>query len=65
MSRQKRSAIDLSLKPPKAVIAAVDCGSADDTEQSLDELVMLLENIGVPVAARIVQKRRIPDRPIS
>lgn len=61
MSRQKRSAIDLSLKPPKAVIAAVDCGSADDTEQSLDELVMLLENIGVPVAARIVQKRRIPD----
>lgn len=35
MSRQKRTSIDLSLKPPKAVIAAVDCGSADDTEQSL------------------------------
>ena len=61
MSRQKRTSIDLSLKPPKAVIAAVDCGSADDTEQSLDELVMLLENIGVPVAARVVQKRKIPD----
>ena len=59
MSRQKRTSIDLSLKPPKAVIAAVDCGSADDTEQSLDELVMLLENIGVPVAARVVQKRNI------
>ncbi|MCF0247069.1 MAG: GTPase HflX, partial [Synergistes sp.] len=61
MSRQRRTSIDLSMKPPKAVIAAVDTGSADETEESLDELVLLLNNIGVPVAARVIQKRRAPD----
>lgn len=61
MSRQKRTAIDLSAKPPKAVIAAVDNGRSDDCEVSLDELVMLLDNISVPVAARIIQKRPMPD----
>lgn len=61
MSRQKRQpAADLSLKQKKAVIAAVSCGE-DDAAVSLDELVMLLGNINVPVEARVVQKRRAPD----
>lgn len=60
MSRQKRQAADLSLKQKKAVIAAVSCGE-DDAALSLDELVMLLGNINVPVEARVVQKRRAPD----
>ncbi|MEG1603032.1 MAG: GTPase HflX [Cloacibacillus sp.] len=61
MSRQRRPLKDLSTRPPKAVIAAVDCGRQDDVTESLDELVMLLENISVPTAARIVQRRQTPD----
>ncbi|MCE5201655.1 MAG: GTPase HflX [Synergistaceae bacterium] len=60
MSRQKRS-IDLSTRPYKAIIAAVDRKNSDDTEVSLDELVMLLENLGIPTAARAVQHRDMPD----
>lgn len=61
MSRQRRRAIDLAPKPPKAIIAAVETGSKDDTQVSLDELVMLLENLDIPVAVRVVQKREMPD----
>ena len=62
MSRQKRAPlIDLSMKSKKAVIAALSCGDADDVSLSLDELVMLLKNVEVPVAARVVQKRKAPD----
>lgn len=59
MSRQKRNTIDLSSKPPLAVVAALDDGG--ETEASLDELILLLKNIDVPVAARVLQKRRMPD----
>lgn len=60
MSRQKRS-IDLSIKPKKAVAASVDTGNYDDTEVSLDELVMLLENLRIPTVARVTQRRDMPD----
>lgn len=60
MSSRRRAPKDLSIKSKKAITAAVDCG-AEDTEISLDELTMLLDNIGVPVAARVVQKRKAPD----
>lgn len=59
MSRQRRTARDLRPKEPKAIIAAL--GDGDDTQSSLDELVLLLKNVNVPVAARVVQKRRAPD----
>lgn len=61
MSRQKNKAVDLALKPKKAIVAAVDCGSRDDTEDSLDELVLLLGNLDIPTVARLVQKRQSPD----
>lgn len=60
MSRQKRS-IDLSIKPKKAIVCGVDINNADDTEVSLDELVMLLENLSIPTMARVIQKRNTPD----
>ena len=59
MSRQRRTARDLRPKEPKAIIAAL--GDGDDTQSSLDELVLLLKNVNVPVAARVIQKRRAPD----
>lgn len=59
MSRQRRPHVDLSQKPPKAVIAALEEGDA--TQLSLDELVLLLENIGVATEARATQRRRSPD----
>ena len=55
MSRQRRTARDLRPKEPKAIIAAL--GDGDDTQSSLDELVLLLKNVNVPVAARVIQKR--------
>lgn len=61
MSRQRHKALDLSIKPEKAVIAALDDGRRDDAEDSLDELVLLLENLNIPTAARVVQKRASPD----
>lgn len=61
MSRQKRSSIDLSIKPKKAIVCGVDINSQDDTEVSLDELVMLLENLDIPTVARVIQKRTTPD----
>ncbi len=60
MSRQKRT-IDLSIKPKKAIISAADLNNGADTETSLDELVMLLENLNIPTLARVVQHRNIPD----
>ena len=60
MSRQKR-AIDLSIKAKKAVIAALELEGDADTEVSLDELVMLLENLGIPTVARVVQHKETPD----
>lgn len=33
----------------------------DDTELALDELVLLLSNLSIPVVGRILQKRRAPD----
>ncbi len=61
MSRQKRSSIDLSIRPRKAIVCGVDINSSDDTEVSLDELVMLLENLDIPTLARVTQKRSAPD----
>ncbi len=58
MSRQRRAARDLRPKAPKAVTAAIGNGEEKD---SLDELALLLKNLGVPVAARVIQKRRAPD----
>lgn len=60
MSRQKR-AIDLSIKPKKAIVCGVEFDAADDTEVSLDELVMLLANLNIPTLARVTQKRNTPD----
>ena len=60
MSRQQRT-IDLSIKPKKAIIAALELSGIDDTEVSLDELVMLLENLNIPVTARVTQHRNMPD----
>ena len=61
MSRQKRSSIDLSIRPKKAIVCGVEISSSDDTEVSLDELVMLLENLDIPTVARVTQKRSAPD----
>lgn len=61
MSRQRVKATDLSVKPKKAIIAAIENGKRDDVEDSLDELVLLLENLAIPTAARVVQKRANPD----
>lgn len=61
MSRQRTKAADISAKPEKAIIAALENGARDDVEDSLDELVLLLENLKIPTAARIVQKRAAPD----
>ena len=60
MSRQIRT-IDLSIKPKKAIVAGVVRAGSDDTELSLDELVMLLENLRIPTVARVVQNRVVPD----
>lgn len=40
------------------MIAAIDDG---DAELSLDELKLLLANLGIPVLGRVLQKRRSPD----
>lgn len=61
MSRQRAKAVDLSVKPKKAMIAAIECDARDDVEDSLDELVLLLENLEIPTVARVVQKRSVPD----
>lgn len=60
MSRQKKT-IDLSIKPKKAIIAGLENQNAGDAGQSLDELAMLLGNLNIPVTARVVQRRDIPD----
>ncbi|WP_294194951.1 hypothetical protein [uncultured Cloacibacillus sp.] len=61
MSRQRRTARDLRPKEPKAIIAAL--GDGDDTQSSLDELVLLLKNVNVPVAARVIKKPPAPPPP--
>ncbi len=61
MSSQKRSSIDLSIRPKKAIVCGVEISRSDDTEVSLDELVMLLENLDIPTVARVTQKRSAPD----
>lgn len=61
MSRQKTKALDLSIKPKKAIIAALERGARGNAEDSLDELVLLLENLKIPTVARVVQKRALPD----
>lgn len=52
--------IDLEARPLSAVTAALDTG-AGDVDESLDELALLLSNLGVPVLGRALQKRRSPD----
>ncbi len=53
---------NLSGKTRKAVIAALDMSSADfDVEPLLDELELLLGNLGVTSVGRIIQKRDHPD----
>lgn len=61
MSRQRHKAVDLSIKPKRAIIAALDDGSPDAAEESLDELVQLLENLNIPTVLRVIQKRQLPD----
>lgn len=58
--------IDLEKTPLKAIVAAVDDGRSAETDEgevdtSLDELVLLLENLGVETLARAVQRRRYHD----
>ena len=61
--------IDLEKIPLKAIVATVDAGrdaggghdEADEAEASLDELVLLLSNLGVETLGRAVQRRRSPD----
>ena len=58
--------IDLEKTPLRAIVAVVDDGhsadiDADEVETSLDELVLLLENLGIETLARAVQRRRSPD----
>ena len=43
------------------MVAGVVRAGSDDTELSLDELVMLLENLRIPTVARVVQNRVVPD----
>ncbi len=52
--------IDLAEQTPSALVAAIDT-SDEETELALDELVLLLSNLGVPVVGRVLQKRRTPD----
>ncbi|MDR3331007.1 MAG: GTPase HflX [Synergistaceae bacterium] len=46
-----------------SLVAAIDDGgeSEDDADLSLDELVLLLSNLEIPVAGRVLQRRRSPD----
>jgi GTP-binding protein HflX len=60
LSRQKRS-VDLSTKPCKAIIAAVSGKNSNDSGDSLDELVLLLKNLGIPTVAKVIQRRDTPD----
>lgn len=60
MSR-RRNTIDLSIKQKKAIITASDFKDKAETDISLDELVMLLENLHIPVLARVIQHRNVPD----
>lgn len=61
MGRRKNRAEARSGGPRKAIAAALDCGARGGTEASLDELSLLLENLGVQTAAEVVQKRGSPD----
>lgn len=61
MKRQKNRVADLSAKPQKAIIAALDDGLCGDVEDSLDELAVLLENLDITTVARVVQKRDSPS----
>jgi GTP-binding protein HflX len=60
VSRRKK-VIDLAVKPKKAIIAAVSSAEDSETDASLSELKMLLENLNIPVAARAVRRRNRPD----
>ena len=53
---------NISGKTRKAVIAALDMPSADfDVEPLLDELELLLKNLGIASVGRIIQKKDHPD----
>jgi len=58
---RRRNTIDLSIKQKKAIITASDFKDKAETDISLDELVMLLENLHIPVLARVIQHRNVPD----
>ena len=60
LSRQNRL-VDLTIKPKKAIVFALDKYGDADTDTSLDELILLLKNLSVPVAARVKQHRDAPD----
>lgn len=54
--------IDLARAPKSALIAAIDpAGGTESSFGELDELGLLLSNLDVPVAGKVVQKRRAPD----
>ena len=61
MSRQKHKLVELSTKPERAIIAALDDGGRDDVQDSLDELALLMKNLFIPTVARAIQRRDIPD----
>lgn len=52
---------DLSSKPHKAIVCGILIGDPEETEVSLDELVLLLDNLDIPTEARAIQKRNAPD----
>ncbi len=58
---KKEKLIDLSLKERKALIAAVETPQCTDTDLSLNELELLLQNLDIKAFGRFVQKRNEPD----
>lgn len=52
---------DLSSKPHKAIVCGILIGDPEETEVSLDELVLLLDNLDIPTEARAIQRRNVPD----
>jgi len=58
---KKQKLIEISDKKHTALISTVVRPGTNDTEVSLDELVMLLENLNIKTLGRSVQNRTTPD----
>lgn len=61
MKRPRKKVDDPSARPQRAIIVALDDAQRNDTEDSLDELELLLESLDILTVARAVQKRNSPD----